>query len=134
MFLLGLFIIAIVILRMALGPSNWNLQNRCIWGHVECFSLTLVANVPIMHSLWPHGFGKLHRCNFVKENRYEQELRAQIQRSADSIVSEHGLALNCTQPGSPSRRDRARQSVSLFKLISSSLGIEQWLIFTDIDS
>jgi hypothetical protein len=54
-FLVGLFVIGISITRIVIVLQNLTQINKLIWGQMECFSATIVANAPIIHSLYRHG-------------------------------------------------------------------------------
>jgi len=54
-FLVGLFVIGISITRIVIVLQNLTQINKLIWGQMECFAATVVANAPIIHSLYRHG-------------------------------------------------------------------------------
>jgi hypothetical protein len=54
-FLVGLFVIGISITRIIIVLQNFTQINKLIWGQMECFAATVVANAPIIHSLYRHG-------------------------------------------------------------------------------
>jgi len=62
-FLVGFFVIAISITRMIIVLQNLTQINKLIWGQMECFAATIVANAPIIHSLYRHGKSRM-------QNRY----------------------------------------------------------------
>jgi hypothetical protein len=54
-FLLGIFIIAITIIRLPINALNKNIQaNRTIWASTELFTSALVVNIPTLYGLWRH--------------------------------------------------------------------------------
>ncbi|KAH6684546.1 hypothetical protein B0J14DRAFT_646453 [Halenospora varia] len=68
-FLGALFVIAIIATRIVIvttissNPAHWQ-PNLLIWGQVECFSMTCVANAPILYRLWRHGFNHIRKGKF----------------------------------------------------------------------
>ncbi|KAH8682959.1 hypothetical protein BGZ60DRAFT_524302 [Tricladium varicosporioides] len=68
-FLGALFIIAIITTRIVIvttissNSANWQ-SNLLIWGQVECFLTTCVANAPILYRLWRHGFNHIRKGKF----------------------------------------------------------------------
>lgn len=54
-FFVGLFVIGISITRIVIVLQNLTQINKLIWGQMECFAATVVANAPIIHSLYRHG-------------------------------------------------------------------------------
>lgn len=54
-FLLGIFIIAITIIRLPINALNKEIQaNRSIWASTELFTSALVVNIPTLYGLWRH--------------------------------------------------------------------------------
>ncbi|KAH6976265.1 hypothetical protein BKA56DRAFT_633521 [Ilyonectria sp. MPI-CAGE-AT-0026] len=53
LFLLGLFIIIVTIIRLPINRTNKNSQaNRSMWASTELFVATLVVNAPTIYGLW----------------------------------------------------------------------------------
>ncbi|KAH8650730.1 hypothetical protein BGZ61DRAFT_524615 [Ilyonectria robusta] len=53
LFLLGLFIIVVTIVRLPINRTNKNSQaNRSMWASTELFVATLVVNAPTIYGLW----------------------------------------------------------------------------------
>ncbi|KAF4635568.1 hypothetical protein G7Y89_g2509 [Cudoniella acicularis] len=53
----------VTVARVDSDPAHWQ-PNLLIWGQVECFLMTAVANAPILYRLWRHGFNHIRKTQF----------------------------------------------------------------------
>lgn len=72
-FLLGIFIIAITIIRLPINALNKEIQaNRSIWASTELFTSALVVNIPTLYGLWRHRRMRLRE----KDGRHKYSHRS----------------------------------------------------------
>ena len=63
-FLIGLFVITISMIRMIVVLQNITLVNKLLWAALESFSATIVANAPIIYCLYKVGRDRAHNSTF----------------------------------------------------------------------
>lgn len=108
-FALGIFVVIASMLRMIIVLTHWTQQNKLLWGQIECFTATIVANAPVLHGLWRHGFSHIRRLKFGKTDECPPEYSVAVRQPTPAHDS---IEMSGQLPRPPSRRDRARQSVS----------------------
>jgi len=109
-FTLGSFAIIVVVLRMLIVLTHWTQQNKLVWGQLECFTATVIANAPILHGLWRHAWMHLCKFNFRQGDNCPPAYNMAIQRPTEQ--TEPGQAATEDLPVPEKRGSRARQSVS----------------------
>lgn len=108
-FTLGAFVVIVSMLRMVIVLTHWTQQNKLVWGQIECFTATIVANAPILHGLWKHSFIHIRQLKFGKTDECPPEYNVAVRQPTPASGA---IEMSDQEPRPPSRRDRARQSVS----------------------
>ncbi|KAH9217593.1 hypothetical protein DL95DRAFT_459197 [Leptodontidium sp. 2 PMI_412] len=82
LFLGGVFLIFISVLRMLIVLGDLTTQNKLVWAQIECFVATIVANAPVLHEMWRHGWGHMRKRRFGRDGcspEYSLAIRAPTQ-------------------------------------------------------
>ncbi|KAL5319410.1 hypothetical protein ACEPPN_012462 [Leptodophora sp. 'Broadleaf-Isolate-01'] len=82
LFLGGVFLIFISVLRMLIVLGDLTTQNKLVWAQIECFVATIVANAPVLHEMWRHGWGHMCKRRFGRDScspEYSLAIRAPTQ-------------------------------------------------------
>ncbi|KAH7377985.1 hypothetical protein BKA64DRAFT_714488 [Cadophora sp. MPI-SDFR-AT-0126] len=82
LFIGGSFIIIVSVLRLLIVLGDLTAQNKLAWAQVQCFAVTVVANAPVLHEMWRHGWGHIRKGRFGKDHcspEYNLAVRAPTQ-------------------------------------------------------
>jgi len=110
-FILGFFAVLIVCLRMVSALHHWEQQDRLIWGQLECFTSTIVANAPILHGLWRHAWLHITKMNFKQNEACPPSYSMSVQRPTGQTEPE----IDTNQLPVPESRGKARLSLRRMK-------------------
>ncbi|KAG4432288.1 hypothetical protein IFR05_012236 [Cadophora sp. M221] len=75
-FLGGFFLVFISVLRMLIVLGDLTTQNKLVWAQ------TIVANAPVLHEMWRHGWGHMRKRRFGRDScspEYALAIRAPTQ-------------------------------------------------------